>query len=90
MGRSPSALRRQRTRPNRARRDVLYALILFRDGDGCWICGGPLAWDERGVVPTHPLAPSLDHVEPFCESQSWDVEVLKLAHVACNEARECG
>lgn len=59
--------------------------LLKRDGHYCWLCGKKFL---LGANPSHPAAPSIDHVIEK-RNGGWDaLENLKLAHRSCNSARQ--
>jgi len=62
----------------------------------CALCGGALRYDVR---PTHPLAPSVDHVRPLEDLDlntaadraiALDPALLRPSHQSCNSARGNG
>jgi 5-methylcytosine-specific restriction endonuclease McrA len=54
--------------------------------DSCWLCGLAVDKDLDGRLP---MGPSVDHVIPLkLGGDPLDVANLRLAHTACNSARE--
>lgn len=52
--------------------------LLERDGNKCWLCGGPFSKKRP---------PSLDHVIPKCKGGTTALNNMKLAHSKCNYKR---
>jgi hypothetical protein len=56
-------------------------LLLARDGDRCWFCGGRLNFS---AVPNSKKAPTIEHLTPRSLGGKSDLDNLRLCHPGCN------
>ena len=52
-----------------------------RDGDGCWLCGGPLDFE---APPNTKSAPTKEHLQPLSAGGTGALDNLVLCHPGCN------
>lgn len=72
----------RRARKMKAFVSPVYPLKVYeRDGYTCWLCGDPIAMDEK--VP-HPMAPTIDHVIPLAKGGEHSPRNVRAAHFLCN------
>lgn len=72
--------KRPQLRPNAQRK--LMRQLRERDGDLCVWCREPIRTEP--AAPRDPLNPSIEHLIPWRVCRSNDLDVLALAHIACN------
>lgn len=75
--------RKMRLRGVRVER-VIRARVYDRDDWRCGICGQLV---PRDVVVPHPLAPTLDHIQPVAHGGAHSYANVRLAHFLCNSRR---
>ena len=68
-----------RVRTTRMRdRGAVFAALLMRDGDRCYICGDPATGGDRLQI---------EHVRSGVDGGSDDMSNLALAHGSCNRIK---
>ena len=72
------------TARDRRLRQRIAAEVFARDRGACWLCGQ--ATDPSKPYP-HPLAPTLDHVQPRSRGGPTTAANCKCAHYLCNTLR---
>ncbi len=58
--------------------------IYERDGWVCQICGEVV---DGGLLPPHPMSPSIDHIVPLNKGGTHEPDNVQLAHFICNSIK---
>lgn len=68
-------------------RGIHITYLMARDGEDCALCGEPL--DRHIKNENHPLYVTFDHIIPSSSGGPDTLDNLQLAHLKCNQGRDC-